>query len=201
MVIKLRELEVTLPNDTVSAEEVVNQIQNLLDNAQMIIKDLVINGAVVEDDHEGFIAANLLAIENIEVIGKPLQEFVFEQVEEGLAYLDRALPEVESLADEFYQGSANGTWDKFDLLLEGIQWLAQLTHAVQNPAIIANWADYQKTSVGLLQKLGELGSALQVMDQVLIADLIKYEIYPLLEELRLQFEKTLSAREYGDDTN
>lgn len=201
MVIKLREQEVTLPNDTVNAKEVVNHIRALLDNSQIVMENLVINGSVVEDDYEEFIAANLLTIEDIEILGRPLQEYIFEQVREGLAYLERALPEVENLADQFYQGCSNGTWEKFDLLLEGIQWLAQLTHTVQNPEIITNWSDYQKTSVEMLQKLGELGSALQNMDQVLIADIIKYEIYPLLGNLQFQLEKTLNAQEHVNDIN
>jgi len=126
-------------------------------------------------------------------------QFDYEQIREGLDYLERALPEVESLADEFYQGAESNTWDKFDLFLEGLQWLAQLTHSLQNPKTVANWANYQRAATELLKKLGELDTALQVGDQVLMADLIKYELYPLLEELRFQLEKTLKAREHGHD--
>jgi tetratricopeptide (TPR) repeat protein len=201
MLIKLHDQTITIESEPVSADEIVANINHLLDMAQVSLDYLIIDGIEVAAGFENYLSANRRTIRLIEVMTKSLQRQILEQLNEAVAYLDRALPEVSILADEFYQGAKQSSWEKFDQLLEGIQWLAQVVSTIQNREILPNWDQFQNVAVTMLKKLGELGKALQDFDRILMADLFKYEIEPTLEELRTLCKNTLSSGEYKNALN
>jgi hypothetical protein len=201
MLIKLHDQTIIIENESVSAAEIVANINHLLEMAQVSLDYLIIDGIEVVADFENYLSVNRSTIRLIEVITKSLQRQILEQLDEAVAYLDRAVPEVAILADEFYQGAKQSSWEKFDQLLEGIQWLALVVSTIQNKELLPNWDQFQKIAVTMLKKLGELGKALQDFDRILMADLIKYEIEPTLEELRTLCKNTLSSGEYKNVLN
>jgi hypothetical protein len=191
MLIKLLGQEVALSDQQTTPVEILRTIDNMLALSQMALDFLRIDGIEVRENYEAILTQNWQQIGLIEIKAKSTRELAGEQLQDAQVYLERALPEVAVLADEFYSGAVGSTWEKLDSLLEGLQWLARFTYNMQNPEVAVNCADYQQILVKMLKKLGELGSALQVMDQTLIAYLIKYEITALLEELRLKVDNTV----------
>jgi hypothetical protein len=191
MLIKLFGQEVALADQQTTPDEILRTIDNMLAQSKMTLDFLRIDGIAIRENYEVILTRNWRQIGLIEIKAKSTRELAGEQLQDAQNYLARALPEVVDLADEFYLGAAGSTWEKLDSLLEGLQWLAQFTYNMQNPEVALNCYDYQQILVKMLRKLGELGSALQVMDQRLLAHLIKYEITALLEELRLKVDNTV----------
>jgi hypothetical protein len=201
MLIKLHNQIMTIEGESISATEIVSNINHLLEIDQVSLDYLIIDGIEVFADFEQYLSENIRTIDLIEIMTKSYHEQIMGQLNEAVNYLERAIPEVTVLADEFYQGAKQSTWEKFDQLLEGIQWLAQIVCVIQNKTLLPNWDQFQNIAVTMLKQLGELGKALQDFDRILMADLIKYEIGPIMEELLALCKKTLTPGENKNALN
>lgn len=134
----------------------------------------------------------------IELKVKIMEDFIRANLQNAVDYLQRAIPEVRALSDSFYRGASKETWQKFEQLLEGLQWLAEVCSGVREKQNLPNSDHYREIVIKMGEKLGELGEALEKPDQVLIGDLIVYEILPVLEELDIQAKMSLS---FGESQN
>lgn len=199
MNIKIMDGFLDLSDRNSDCQEMLNQLHIMLEAAQLTVDYMIVDGVEVMQDYQGYLAEHWEQIQEIEVKTKTQQEFAVEYLVSATQYLQRVIPEVKSLADQFYQGASNLTWHKFEQLLEGLQWLTEIYSIIPNLNSPVNWNEYGKTVISLLGKLGELGEAMQNSDQVLIADLILYEITPVLEEIQLQIAMILGSKEQKDD--
>jgi hypothetical protein len=117
-------------------------------------------------------------------------------------YIERAVPEISALSDEFYRGPEQGTWAKLQQLIEGIQWINSGAGAVANYSkSFSSLYEYIKVTVGMGEKLAELVEAVKSSDMVLISDLLNYEVIPMLGSIRDTADDIVNSGVGKDESN
>lgn len=171
------------------------KLSEILERTQLFVSSIVVDGLEIDGELDDYIATNGAIINEIQIILISQFQFILEMMSEGERYISRAIPEIERLSDELYKGASGTTWNKFNQLIEGIQWILQLTHTL----------DQAKEALGLLYhddmslvhhtlstQLGNLEESLQNDDQVLTGDYLLYEILPEFEKLHSLLLNSLS---------
>jgi hypothetical protein len=182
------------PNTREGVETLFTRIEQELDSLQLYFDYLVVDGAVVTDDPQGFIETHLDTVENIEVHFFAADQYLAKIIEVLQAFLDNALPAIAQMAAEFYGKPGPDTWGRFDTALDGMKSLIGLIQGVMNDASLANKLD-EISSLGasLQDNLATLLDAVQRGDNTLVADVLTYEILPFFENL-LKAVRNLSER-------
>jgi hypothetical protein len=174
-------------NDLAELEAVFQQILNMITEADKQFSHLVIDGVEVYSDFETYIAEKIHSIHTIDVVAITMDEYIRDVFQTMYSYLTRALPEIERLIDEFYHAPSENTWNRFEQMLEGVQWINKVLYLLvenpKNPLERQVLAHVRKT---LEERLRQLLEAVETEDTILIADIIQYEIMPLLKEMMEQ---------------
>lgn len=85
-------------------------------------------------------------------------------------YMERLIPAIELLSDMFINGNKHAMNDLMDLI-EGIDYITKVLDLVEiEPNIIEMLNEY----------LSEIINAIQNNDYILVGDLMKYELIPVL---------------------
>lgn len=119
-----------------------------------------------------------------------IEQLVNETILSTYEYIKNSVNALSVLADEFYSMPDTSTWERLIALFEGIQWLikslAQIDGLENLESVIINysvWNEYVKTVVELGQLIPELEQAMLNKDNVLIGDILLYEIQPVFETM------------------
>lgn len=176
-----------------SPEEIMTKINELLTD-QYYYSHLIVDEVEVYEEPESYFLKRQESISTIEIAVKTVQEFVNEVLIMADNYLKRAIPEMKVLADGFYQNPKADKWNDFSVMLEGMQWLNQLVDSIdkakERPG---NWNECIKHAFQLEIELKNLEKAVVNIDSVLIADIIQYELLPVYEALRVEFNKSIDT--------
>lgn len=188
-------------NNELSLEFVKEKINSLLAD-QYFFSHLVVDGVEIYEEPEQYLEQHLHDINELEIIARTVQEFVNDLLLTAEDYTKRAIPEIEALADHFYNHPNHEGWNKFGQLLEGLQWLTHMIQTIdsfsQKPE---NWMNYLKASIAVEEELKNLKEALENKDHVLIADIINYEILPYFTTLGAEIQHTIDTEGYRHDLN
>jgi hypothetical protein len=112
------------------------------------------------------------------------------------AYLLRAIPAVETLAGEFYQGPSQESWLRLNELAEGLQWLLQTDWIMRESG---RWPSSTQDDQRMSDALRELEQAVEAEDAVLVGDLIAYEILPFFREMSSKVSQLIDEEVVRDD--
>ncbi len=124
--------------------------------------------------------------EKIEFTTGSLREIAYESVQEAVDYLGRIEPIIPSLASGFQTFPEPGMFENLKDLYSGLYWLTLLLNRLGNSLKVPFWEiTVQGTSFREHQRkftsvLRQLVDAQGRGDFVLVADLLEYEILPLL---------------------
>lgn len=186
---------------TPSSDEVIEKINELL-NQNDYFSHFIADGIEIYEEHETYLNLNLDRIEKLEVITKTEREFVNDILLSAEDYLKRAKPELATLPDEFYANPTPDTWTTFSQFIEGVQWLDEMLSVVGNSnERPKNWDMYAELSQSMQAELANLGEAVENGDNVLIADIIQYELISNFEALEAEIEKTIDTEGMRYDLN
>lgn len=168
---------------------VFEQIQTFLDESllekELYFSHMVIDGVEIYNDYEFYIEDHLRKIENIIIEVKTEWQFTDDIIISIHEYLRRAMPEIKLLSNSFYQSSSTEAWKKLSDLFEAIQWIHGAIMSINNKkSQIENGEQYIFNAASLEGIFPDLLQALEAQDNTLIADLLMYEIIPLLEKLQ-----------------
>jgi hypothetical protein len=139
-------------------------------------------------------------IRQIEVVTKSMMQMLDESISLTRDYLDRAIPELEILAAELYQGQTKETWEKLVQFIDGLKWLIKMAGYFQDQPMHTSFEAFRRFLTAVQNHLEEFETALSASDQVLIADLLTYEFLPVLETLHHDI-KVNGSDEATDDLN
>ncbi|MCA1061375.1 hypothetical protein LCL96_20880 [Rossellomorea aquimaris] len=183
-------------------------IHEVIENIKLFLADnyyfshLEVDGVEVYSEPEQFLLDNMDRIKNLKIHAKTLQEFIEDSLKTSEEYLSRAIPEVLLLANDYYHNPTEKTWGKFNHFLEGLQWLDQLfVTIVRTNNGLNYWNDYSELTNKLKMGIEELHNAMESSDNVLIGDIIQYEILPIYEDLHQLIKSTLDFEGCLHDTN
>lgn len=186
-------------NGTDAPQRLFALIEETLQGTEYHFSHLVIDGIAVYDQFEETILQSIDRIQAINVQVKTLDEFVRESLNSTREYLNRALPEIEALIDRFYQAPDQKAWSLFLDLLEGLQWIHQVVNTVQDAGYPSLNRDvFGKIDAELLQHYAALAEGLENKDHVLIADVIQYEVLPVLETLSREINSMVVEEKHHD---
>lgn len=106
------------------------------------------------------------------------------------SYVENGIPLIKKLADSFYQQPDRDAWQRLTDLFEGMGWIMEtLTQidSINNLKDIVNdyeiWNEYVQAVSALNEIVPELETALESSDNILIGDLLLYEVTPIFEDM------------------
>ncbi|MBG9940500.1 hypothetical protein ABE237_23155 [Brevibacillus formosus] len=158
--------------------EVINA--KIKDN-DLLVSHLTVNGVEVFSNFESYLNENLSDVEIVVVYTTNSSKLVNEIMLSTEEYVDRAIPQVKSLSEQFYQGATNDTWLAFGEMLEGLQWFQQISLFIQKQALQPELLNFAAETLDFTDELRSLEEAVEQQDVILIGDIILYEILPKFE--------------------
>lgn len=184
MQIKILDKVFECENQVAAVEGVFEQINQLLAESSEHVSCFEIDGVEVYQDYDQYIVANLEDIKTIVIKMKPLKDLLGDAFISIQDYLVRAVPEIENLVNEFYQGVSQNTWNKFDQLLEGLQFIMDALNVVSiHPELCSNATQFCQIKDNIVNQISVLQEAMENQDRVSIGDILLYEIIPSFKML------------------
>ncbi|KUO70141.1 MAG: hypothetical protein APF81_00400 [Desulfosporosinus sp. BRH_c37] len=202
MIITLRDSELTLENTPEAVRELLQMIDNIRETENCSLNCMIVNGLEIFDDYEDYLLDRLSQVETIQVSTQTHKESLDDALLSALGYLDRALPFIKELASEFYRGASAETWEKFQQLLEAMQWLGEFINKMEEGKhLFASWKSNFSVSFNFSEIVNNLNQAINNSDLILIGDTLKYEFVPLLDTLRMDIQRTVDSEVVRNDLN
>jgi len=176
-----------------SAEEVIERINESVTEGYYF-SHFIADGTEVYDEHEEYLESNLDEIEELVVVIKTVKEFMNDVLLSAEEYLERAIPEVSALANDFNRVPTSDTWDRFEMLLGGVEWLNDMLKVVcSSKERPSNWEMYQQMTANMQAELSKLGKAVERKKNNQISAIIKNGLLPIFERLEKEFGKTVDS--------
>lgn len=184
-----------------TAKEVMSNINDILGNDNHF-SHLIADGVEIYEEFEDFLIKNVLSVKKIEIVEKTKKEFVNDLLLMAGDYIKRAEMVLPSLVKSFYENPEPKTWEELDQLLGGIQWLDEvLTGIGISEETPSNWAKYLAAYKEIQEGIGNLAEALENEDNILIGDIVQYEMMPALLTLKEEIELTMDNEGTRYDLN
>jgi hypothetical protein len=202
MEVKILEQTWILANDQQAVDQLFRQMDELLQAKGYHLNHLVVDGVEVYEEIETYIQDRAADVKLIHIEVGTIQQFADQMLVSADTYLTRAMPGVAKLIDIFYQGNGDAAWEKFDQLLEALEWMLRTVHSFHDVRITyTNKQVYLLYEQQLREKVKILLDAVERSDMTLIGDLLNYEIQPELQLLHIEIRKTLDSEVTRHDLN
>ncbi|WP_252502388.1 hypothetical protein [Sporosarcina sp. Marseille-Q4943] len=179
--------------EKLAVEEVIERINESLTEGYYF-SHFIADGKEVYDEHEEYLESNLNDIKELQVVIKTEKEFMNDVLLSAEEYLQRAIPEVNTLVNDFNRVPTGETWGKFDMLLGGMEWLNDMLKVVctskERPS---NWETYHQLKSNMQAELSKLGKAVEKKNSNQISAIIKNGLLPIFEQLEKEFGETIDS--------
>ncbi|CCQ94652.1 conserved hypothetical protein [[Clostridium] ultunense Esp] len=176
-----------------------NEINDIVSDTNLIFSHLIIDGLEVYNDYYDYFLDNIRNIEEVTVVTKTVKKMSEEILLSTVDYLERAIPEIEILSNEFYKTPSRESWKKLMDLIEGIKWIMDTFAAIDYNEQLKNivnsyeeWNIYAKDIYELNELIIEFEEILENSDFVSTADILSYEIIPLFNNMKEKLLKLIS---------
>lgn len=180
-------------------DTIFKEIDNIVNSANMIFSHLIIDGQEVYNDFYDYFLDNMKNIQEVKVVTRTAKEAFEEILLSTIDYLNRAIPEIEVLSNEFYKTPSRESWGKLGDLLEGVKWIMDTFMIIDADFDLKNivnsyedWNIYAEDIYKLNEILIEFEEMLENSDFVSTADILSYEIIPLFNDMKKKLEKLIS---------
>jgi len=171
-------------NEISAVENVFTLINELVAESNQEVRCLEIDGTELYGDFEQHLVENIETIKTIVVKVKTLLELMDDTLKSIQEYIERVFPEIDRIVDEFYQDVSSDTWNRFEQLLEGLQFIVNSLKVIsENQEKYPSASQFALVKQNLLKRIILLHEALEIQDRVLICDVLLYEIIPSFKSL------------------
>lgn len=185
MKITLAELS-TVAKDVSQAQEIIKEYETATQTEQKIISHYLVDGMEVADINAYLIGKSIKDIQEIILITRTAQELIEETISAFLDYLPALSEGLVTVKTRLTTGEAISK-DGWLPLLDGLDWTSQLLQSLKRLELpTADLADNWR------EQLKEMLAAWQNEDQILLTDLIEYEILETLRELETTLKEYLT---------
>lgn len=172
------------------------KIKDMVNSTGLIFSHLIIDGVEIYGDFYDYFLDNIRNIEKVKVVTKTIKEISQEIIINTIDYLERAIPEIEMLSNEFYKTPSEASWQKLTDLLEGIKWIMDTFVAIDANGELKNivnsyegWNMYAKDVYSLQELMPDFEEILKSSDYISTADMLSYEISPLFKNMKEKLKK------------
>ncbi len=153
-----------------------------------LVHYVVIDGQPFYSDYETIIADNFERIQEIKAYSITFQHAIRQSYTDMVDYINKVIASLTDLTDPFYAEPTPESWGLFQQFCEGINWLVHTARlCTMLSETESEYLDVSLKLSGIVIRIPELlrtiEHALQEQEYILMADTIKYEIGPLLEEI------------------
>lgn len=183
-------------NNMKAYDELVSYVDEIVNKSNLAFSHLIIDGVEIYGDFYKYFLENIKNIEEVIVVTITIKEMSKEILLSTVDYVERAIPEIDRLSDEFYKTPHRDSWTKLTDLIDGIKWIMdtfmiidtnkQLKDIVNN---YEEWNLYAKDIFSLKELLVDFEEILENNDYVSIADILSYELIPLFRGMKEKLEK------------
>jgi len=208
MIIHILDKSLEYENKQEVLDTIFKEIDNIVNSANMIFSHLIIDGQEVYNDFYDYFLDNMKNIQEVKVVTRTAKEAFEEILLSTIDYLNRAIPEIEVLSNEFYKTPSRESWGKLGDLLEGVKWIMDTFMIIDADFDLKNivnryedWNIYAEDIYKLNEILIEFEEILENSDFVSTADILSYEIIPLFNDMKKKLEKLISEEVEIDDFN
>ncbi len=199
MIIHILDKTLEYENKKDILDTMFKEINDIVSGTNLIFSHLIIDGLEVYDDFYDYFLDNIGNIEEVIVVTKTMKEMSEEILLSTIDYLERAIPEIEILSNEFYKTPSRESWKKLMDLIEGIKWIMDTFAAIDSNEQLKNivnsyeeWNIYAKDIYELNELIIEFEEILENSDFVSTADILSYEIIPLFNNMKEKLLKLIS---------
>ncbi len=178
-------------NNPTTVEKVITEINSLLQNTYYF-SHLIVDGVEIHNDVESFLEDRLDTIQEIEVIAIPAKEFINGLLLSTEDYITRASHHLTDLAHSFSEPKTEEGWTDLADLFEGVQWLLSMAATIEESiARPSTWEQVTNQMAVLESNLPELEQALVNQDKNKISLIIKENLQPVFEKLKIEITKII----------
>lgn len=199
MIIHILDKTLEYENKKDILDTMFKEINDIVSGTNLIFSHLVIDDLEVYDDFYDYFLDNIKNIEEVIVVTKTIKKMSEEVLLSTVDYLERAIPEIEILSNEFYKTPSRESWKKLMDLIEGIKWIMDTFAAIDSNEQLKNivnsyeeWNIYAKDIYELNELIIEFEEILENSDFVSTADILSYEIIPLFNNMKEKLLKLIS---------
>lgn len=189
-------------------DEIVGDLVRRLVPMNRLVTKVIVNGEDVSEENQSRLAGTSATdVKKIEVQTEPLSEAVTGALDRSSEYLERLCEGVRICVDKYRSGNETDAHRLLAQCLEGLVWFVSFSTNIR----VALRADYDSEYFQgetltakqnrLFEHIRELEKAQKNMDVVYMADLMEFEIEPILKDWIEVFasfhERTAAARQGG----
>ncbi len=201
-----REIAFPLTRST-SLNEVLRQVQQSYMPANMVIRQIHLDGLPMTAPGNGFDSAQkqdeIRAPERIDIFTGLFSDVVRESVDEAVAYLDRVALAIPSISAGFQSAPGPQAFESLKQLYEGCYWINLLMDRLQdtpppgmNMSVVPSslTAERKQKFITIMKQMVE---AQERSNYILIADILEFEILPAIpvwKEILEQFRGKIGNR-------
>ena len=190
MVIKIMDTDKVFENKDSEISKVFDYINSNLENKNVFLKSLEIDGIEIYEDYYEYFIENINFIEEVKVNFQILSELVRDTLHSSYEYIERAVPLIEALSNSFRKGPTEKSWNELENLFSGIEWILESYSNIDRyknlNELISNyyiWNEYVMEIEKLRLTLPVFFDAVKNQDSVLISDILMYEINPIFQDM------------------
>jgi len=202
MQVTVLDTTIVYANEADSVGKLMQEIGEILAERKLFIKYITIDGREVYNDFENELLDQLVQVEDVRVFGQTHEEATEEVYLSMSSYLERVLPQVQLLYTGLYQGADSNEWDRLTDLFDGMQWLYETCSVLAADWKNSPWNQRFNAYVQLIDAMVlELVPAMENIDAVSLADILKYELFPAYQGLQREVQLIIDEKVVKPDVN
>jgi hypothetical protein len=175
-------------------DEMFQDVEISLRQEKLILSSMCIDNTEIYNDFKKVITEQIHEIKTIEINAVTLRQIADETLVSINMYLVRVLTEMNSLINEFYQGGYAETWNRFSDFLEGIQWIESAILGLKETGLPTIGKSSLHENIDRLQPhFLQLTESLENKDVTLTADILKFDILPILQMLSEEVQQIINS--------
>lgn len=190
MLIYIEDEIIEVENDKTKISDYLALVFKKLSSKNNELGYLIVDGEPVHQDAENYLADHVNDISKVEVVVDTTRNLIKDTINSTEQYLHNAIPQIQTLSEKFYASPDEKTWLTMIDLFEGIQWILETVIKIDGiknlEDLVVNysiWNEYVQSVADLNGIVPELQVAMENQDNVLIGDLLLYEIVPVFEKM------------------
>lgn len=188
---------IDLNRDDSAYTTILEKVNKLIEQDNTVFSHLIVDDIDIYENHENYINERINEIMQIEIITRTSNEMIWETMKSVHDYLERAIPALNELVDQGYDGFSDKTWKGLEQLTEGMQFMLQFVEYTRNASIQPdNWNNADNSFKQCEEQFANLLNAVEAQDTVLISDLLSYEIIPAYESFKENIALCLQDKEF-----
>lgn len=179
-------------------DNIFDKINKKVSDSNLILSHLIVDEYELYDGFYDYFLDNIKHIEEIKVVTKTIVETSHEVILYTMDYIEKMIPGIEILSDEFYGIPDVDSWNRLANLIEGINWIIDGFVSIDLSTELKNivnsyeqWNLYARDVYLLREILTKFEQIFDISDLVFIADMLFYEIVPIFEDMKEKLEKII----------